>query len=184
MKNCRPDGDLRAYIDGELAQDLRERIAAHLEACSACGARYRELAERAAWVSGVMALSESTPAASTRRFRPRPWRMAVLPLAAALAVGFVMLPKRAPVRPAVAKAVAPSTLVQTAAPVVRPVVQRPMHRSAPRAATPGEEFVRLDDDPIETATVVRISAEDGALQADLIVGPDGRAHAIRIVRNR
>jgi 2-polyprenyl-6-methoxyphenol hydroxylase-like FAD-dependent oxidoreductase len=44
--------------------------------------------------------------------------------------------------------------------------------------------VRLDDEPIETATVVRFSADNGALQADLIVGPDGRAHAIRIVSNR
>jgi anti-sigma factor RsiW len=209
MKNCWPDGDLRAYVDGELTPDLREGIAAHLGACPACSGRHRELSERSAWVSAVMALSESTPTASTPRRRRRPWRMAVLPLAAALAIAIVMLAKRASVRTALVATVAPPTLVQTAAPVVRPVVQPAVHpavhrpsntpalakarvrprlglglRPAPRATTPGEEFVRLDDDPIETATVVRISADNGALQADLIVGPDGRAHAIRIVRNR
>jgi hypothetical protein len=168
MKKCWPDGDLRAYIDGELASDAREAVAAHVEACSACVARYRELAERAEWVSAVMALSESTPRTSTPRTstpRPRPRRwMAVLPLAAALAIGFVMLPKRAPVRMALA------------AKVVAPPPAAP--------APPAEEFLRLDDDPIETATIVRISADNGGVQADLIIGPDGRAHAIRVVANQ
>jgi anti-sigma factor RsiW len=182
MKNCWPDGDLRAYMDGELAPDARATIAAHLEDCSACGARYRELAERAAWVSAVMDLSNNAPAIPAARPRPRRWLVGAAGLAAALAIAFAMLPKRPPEGPAqaVAKAVVPPAPVQTAAPVVHPVV----HRPAPRRQEPGEEFVRLDDDPIETATIVRVSAEDGALQADLIVGPDGRAHAIRVVRNR
>jgi hypothetical protein len=97
-------------------------------------------------------------------------------LAAALAIAFFLLPKHAPVHsaPAVAKAVAPPA----------PAVHSAVHRRAPRPPAQAEEFVRLDDTPIETATVVRISADNGALQADLIVGPDGRAHAIRIVSNR
>jgi len=125
-------------------------------------------------------------------------------------MAFVLLPKHAPVRPApaLAKLAVPPAPVPTAPPVVHPAVQRPappeakaavppapmppvtplvqpvVQRRAPRHPKPAEEFVRLDDYPIETATVVRVSAEDGALQADLIVGPDGRAHAIRIVRNR
>lgn len=186
MKDCWPDGDLRAYIDGELSPDSREAIAAHMEACSACGKRYRELSARAVWVSDVMALSRSlsevAPPLPVRRLRPRLWPAAILPLAAVIAIAFLMLPKRAPVRPApvVAEVTVPPAPVETAAPVVHSVV----HRPAPRRPAPDEEFVRLDDDPIETATIVRISADNGALQADLIVGPDGRAHAIRIVSNQ
>jgi anti-sigma factor RsiW len=179
MNHCWPDGDLRAYLDGEVTVDARESIDAHLEACPACTARYRELSERAAWVSAVMALSESRPPVSAARWRPHRWRVAAVALAAVLAIAFVMLPKHAPVRPArIAKVVAPAPTAEPAA--VRPVVRR----RAPRPPTPGEEFLRLDDEPIETATLVRVSADNGALQADLIVGPDGRAHAIRIVRNR
>jgi anti-sigma factor RsiW len=193
MNGCWQDGDLRAFADGELPVQSRQEIAGHLEICSACGARYRELSDRAAWVSGVMALAEGTSEVSTPRKRPRLWPAAVLPLAAVVAMAFVLLQKRAPVRPVVpvSAAAAPPAPAQTAAPAVmhpavthsaamHPAAQRP----APRPSAPGEEFVRLDDDPIETATVVRISADNGALQADLIIGPDGRAHAIRIVRNR
>jgi len=149
MKNCWQDGDLRAYANGELAPGARQAIAAHLEACSTCGTRYRKLEERAAWVYATIELSEAPLPA-----RPRRWLVGAAGLAATLAMAFFLLPKHAPVRP------------------------------APAVAKVAEEFVRLDDYPIETATVVRVSAEDGALQADLIVGPDGRAHAIRIVRNR
>jgi anti-sigma factor RsiW len=181
MNSCWQDGDLRAYADGELPSDTLRQIAGHLEICPACNERHQELSERAAWVSALMALSESEPAPSIPRVRPRWWRVAApLAAAAALAAAFVMLPKHAPVRPTpVAKVVVTPTPVQTA-PVVRPVVYRPV----PRRPKPSEEFLRLDDDPIETATLVRVSAENGALQADLIIGPDGRAHAIRVVGNR
>jgi len=184
MKNCWTDGDLRAHMDGELAPDAQAAIAAHLEACSACGARYRELAQRAAWVSAVMDFSENAPAIPAARPRPRRWLLGAVGLAASLAVALLLLPKRAPERPVqvVAKVVVPPVPapVQTAAPAVHPAV----HHAAPRRHEPPEEFLRLDDEPIETATIVRVSAEDGALQADLIVGPDGRAHAIRVVRNQ
>jgi anti-sigma factor RsiW len=178
MKNCWQDGDLRAYIDGELTPDVQQTTAAHLEACSTCGARYRELAERAAWVYATIELSEAALPA-----RPQRWLVGAAGLAAALAMAFFLLPKHAPVRPAPAAtkvAVPPAPEPPTAPTVAHRVMRRP----APRPPAPAEEFVRLDDYPIETATVVRVSAEDGALQADLIVGPDGRAHAIRIVRNR
>jgi hypothetical protein len=139
MKQCWQDGDLRAYIDGEMPE-----VAAHLEVCAACRARHRELAERATWVYGTMALAD--PVVAPLR-RPVRWPWALVPVAAAVALAVVAPP--------------PRPTVQSAAP---------------------EEFVRLDDDPIETATVVRVSTEDG-IEADLIVGPDGRAHAIRVVSN-
>jgi len=183
MKHCWTDGDLRTYLDGELPADARASIAAHLEACPACTARYGELSERAAWVSAVMTLSESGPPLRARRLRTRRWPVAAVALAAAAAIAFFLLPKHAPVpsAPAVAKAVAPTAPAPTTAPAA---VGRAVHRRAPHPPAQAEEFVRLDDEPIETATVVRFSADNGALQADLIVGPDGRAHAIRIVSNR
>jgi hypothetical protein len=189
MNSCWPDGDLRAYVDGELPEDTLEQIAAHLKICPACTDRHQELAERAAWVYAAMALPEIAPAVATPRLRPRRWRWAVVPLAAALAIAFVMLPKRAPVRPApVAKVAVPPLPVQTIAPAVtlavRPLVHPTVHRSIPRRPAPSEEFLRLDDEPIETATLVRVSADNGALQAEMIIGPDGRAHAIRMVRNQ
>jgi len=180
MKDCWPDGDLRAYLDGELAADSLEKVAAHLADCRGCSERCHRLTARTAWVSAVMALSESTPAAP--RLRPRRWRVAAaLALAAALAVAFVTSPKRVPVPPApVIAAVALPPPIETPAPKVRPV----SHRLVPRRLAPTEEFTRLDDEPIETATVVRVSADNGTLQADLIIGPDGRAHAIRVVSNQ
>jgi hypothetical protein len=98
-----------------------------------------------------------------------------------------VLPKRDVVRPApVAKApapvapVVPEAPVETAAVPVRPVA-RPAGARRPILR---EDFLRLDDEPLETGTVVRIGAENGDVQADLILGPDGRAHAIRVVSNR
>jgi hypothetical protein len=135
MNRCLEDGDLRAHLDGEMPE-----AAAHLETCAVCADRYREIADRAAWVYQTLTPAEPAPAISTR------WRWAALSIAATVALAFLLLPKSAPVA------------------------------SAP------EEFVRLDDHPIETGTLVRVSTEDG-LQADLIVGPDGRAHAFRIVSN-
>jgi hypothetical protein len=193
MKQCWPDGDLRAFRDGELPRERQERIAGHLEVCGACGTRYRELSERAARVSTLMAmLPETAPAAAipilpARAHHGRQWAVAALSLVAAMAVGFVVLPKRDVVRPApVAKApapvapVVPEAPVETAAVPVRPVA-RPAGARRPILR---EDFLRLDDEPLETGTVVRIGAENGDVQADLILGPDGRAHAIRVVSNR
>jgi len=180
MKQCWLDGDLRAFADGELPSESLQQIAEHLEICPACRERYRELSECAARVYGLMALSEGTPAV-----RPRRWRVAAVlssaALAAALAMAFVLLPNHAPIRPA---PVAPPAVLMHSTGMHSGGKHSILRRPAQRYPEPAEEFLRLDDEPIETATVVRVSAENGALQADLIIGPDGRAHAIRVVRNR
>ncbi len=191
MKNCWPDGDLRAYMDGELTPESLELVSAHLTDCAACGARYRELSERSARVSKMLAaLSEVeyVPVVPVRGVpgRDRKWAPALMALAAALTITFVLLPKRPTVRPApMAKAIVPAVAVEIPAPATAPAPRRVVrHVAAPRPQMATEEFLRLDDDPIETGTLVRVSAEDGALVADLIVGPDGRAHAIRVVSNQ
>jgi hypothetical protein len=193
MKPCWPEGDLRAYLDRELPLESQERIAGHLEVCGACSARCRELSDRAARVSSLMAtLPEPAPAGAVRVLPPRThhsrqWAVAALSLAAALAIGFVVLPKRggqpasivkAPVAVAAVPVEKPAALAQR--PLPRPAIRRP----APRTSMLYADFLRLDDEPLETGTVVRVSAENGDVQADLIVGPDGRAHAIRVVSNQ
>jgi hypothetical protein len=183
MKQCWPDGDLRAFLDGELPAESQHQIAAHLELCAACEARRRELAERALRVSKALgALPEAAPAAAVpiRRHR-RQWAVAALSLAAALAMAFVLLPRPAVVQP---PPPAPPAARAAAAPVALP--PRPAARRHPAARRPAlrEDFLRLDDEPIETGVLVRVSAENGDVLADLIVGPDGRAHAIRVVSSQ
>jgi anti-sigma factor RsiW len=185
MKDCWQDGDLRAYVDGELPAESLQQIADHLEICHACGQRYHELSDRATHVSALLAtLSEVPPAAPAPRLRPRRrWHLAALPLAAALAIAFLALPKHRAVRYPVSVAVAPApvTVAKVEAPIVRP---RPFVRhTKPRTSQP-EEFVRLDDEPLETGMIVRVTADNGSVQAEMIIGPDGRAHAIRVVANQ
>jgi len=189
MKQCWPEGDLRAYLDRELGTETRERIGEHLDACAACSARYRELSERAARVADLMAmLPEPAPAAPAPARHRRQW--AALALAAALAIGFVMLPKRS--RPPAPVAQAPAVVTPaTAGPpmAVMPAAQARVHPVRRRAAQPrpverADYFLRLDDEPIETGTLVRVGAESGDVQADLILGPDGRARAIRVISNQ
>jgi anti-sigma factor RsiW len=189
MKQCWPDGDLRAFLDDELPRESQEQVGAHLELCGACSDRYRELSQRAARVSSLMAMLPAAAPAVGNILPPRvrhgrQWAVAALSMAAALAVGFVVLPKHGVVQPLpIAKALVPVTTVPVAPALTalpRPAVR---HRAARRPVI-REDFLRLDDEPFETGTVVRISAENGDVQADLIVGPDGRAHAIRVVSNQ
>ncbi|HUI58352.1 MAG TPA: zf-HC2 domain-containing protein [Bryobacteraceae bacterium] len=191
MRECWPEGDLRAYLDWELPAEDQDRLAAHLETCAECRDRYAEVARRAARVSSLMdVLPEPAEDAvalagggSRSPARGR-WASAALALAAALAFTVVMLPKPGK-QPA--QAVAPPVGPRPAEPapaVVRPAVIRgPVVRRA-RMHSPvshADYYVSLDNEPIETARVVRVSLEDSDVQADLIVGPDGLAHAIRLV---
>jgi hypothetical protein len=45
-------------------------------------------------------------------------------------------------------------------------------------------FLALDDEPIESGVVMRVGVDPGNLQADIVFGPDGRAHAIRLVSGK
>lgn len=194
MKECWAEGDLRSYLDGEMPPAERELAAAHFEECAECRGRYAELAERAARVGSLMAaLSEPAAVAGEHGVRQETVHRlkhvpaAVLALAAALAIGFVMLPKRgAPGVESLAKApmaVAPAGVAEAEPVAAAPaVVRRPnrMPRPMPRA----DYYFSLDGEPIETGTVMRVGVENGDLQAELILGPDGRAHAIRMVSRK
>jgi anti-sigma factor RsiW len=198
MKECWDEGGLRAYLDRELPLEEMTRIAVHVGGCAECHARYNELAGRAARVAALMETLQVGPVVSPahRRWmqRPRPVATAILALAAAAALAFVLLAKRteAP-KPELAPHVAPH-----AAPA-RPVMEQaaapggagPWHAlsSSPRAKGPRrvkppnvQYYLALDDEPIDTGVVMRVALDGTAVQADVIFDAEGRPRAIRTVK--
>jgi anti-sigma factor RsiW len=200
MNGCRSEGDLRGWLDGELPPAETERVAAHVNGCKGCQLQSRELAGRAARVGAALAeLSDSESTAPAIRTRApnrhaarRLWRWAVpvAALAAGLALAALPLlrrrdpvaaPSPAPTAAAAAAEPGPASARQTAA---APMVVQPRRRSTARkhAAKPTSGyFLALDDEPIETGVVMRVGSKSGEFAADVIVGPDGRARAIRIL---
>jgi len=57
----------------------------------------------------------------------------------------------------------------------------PHKRRVRRPAPPRNEFVALDDEPFDTGVVLRMALGPAEVPADVLFGPDGRAHAIRFV---
>jgi anti-sigma factor RsiW len=183
MRECWAEGDLRAYLDGELPVEEGARLAAHLQVCAECRGRHAEIERTAAQAGEWMAVLADSDLVKA----PLPGRSTLayvgtsLALAAGLAIGFVMLPKRgkeparfvAPPMAALAPVRPPDAVVERV-PVPRP--SRPR-----RPVVRADYYLPLDNEPIETGTVMRVGLADSDLQAELILGPDGRAHAIRMV---
>jgi anti-sigma factor RsiW len=201
MRECWDEGGLRAYLDRELPPDEMTRIAVHLGGCAECHARYNELAGRAARVAALMETLTagpvvSPPAPAQRRWMParskvaRTVATAVLALAAAAALVFVLLPKRTetpkpvvaphvvPVRPVMEQAVAPSG----AGPW--PALPSPPRAKGPKRVKPPnvQYYLALDDEPIDTGVVMRVSLDGTGMQADVIFDAEGRPRAIRTVK--
>jgi anti-sigma factor RsiW len=184
MNQCWSPGDLRAHIDGELAPQEAAHLEEHLKTCESCGALLSELATRAGRVDRW--ISELEPAVAKPMDRPRfDTRRAVkyaggaLALAAGLAIGFLTMPKRENVRPIAIAPPAVAPMVQE--PVVAAETPVPAPVRARRPAVNAAYYVPLDDEPFETGTIMRVGLPDSKLEAELILGPDGRAHAIRMV---
>jgi hypothetical protein len=53
----------------------------------------------------------------------------------------------------------------------------------PRTAQVARPFIALDNEPIETGIVVRVAFGPDQVQADVIIAPDGRPRAYRLVEN-
>ena len=196
MKECWEEGGLRAYLDRELPPDEMTRIAVHVGGCAQCHTRYNELAGRAARVAALMETLEpgpvvSQPSPAQRRWTmPRPVATAVLALAAAAALAFVLLPKRtetpkpavaphiSPVRPVMEQAVAPSGAGPWPAPSSPPRAKSPRRVKPPDV----QYYLALDDEPIDTGVVMRVALDGTGVQADVIFDADGRPRAIRTVK--
>ncbi len=193
MKECWSEGDLRAYLDRELAPEGMERAAAHLAECSTCSDLYETISARAAMVSGWMDELTPTPlpapAAAPRRVRAGwKWVASALAAAAAVILAIVLMPHRAqrqPVRPQIA----PATAVLEPLPVepaVQEVAVRPRQVRRPASRRPVEQtetFVALDNEPFEAGWVVRMALGPDQIQTDVVFSADGRARAYRLVGN-
>ena len=192
MRHCWPEGELRAYLDGELPSREMEHISLHLAECGSCKALCGELETRAAritdWMDGLQ--WGRLPAGRTDFIRPKSWALVAAPLLCAAAVLLILIFWPAPRQPKpVAHNAAPP--ISKPAPPPPPVEVKPaiIRRPAPKRAVqpkPKPEpqrqyYFALDDEPIETGIVVRVGLDNGRLPADVILGPDGRARAFRLV---
>ena len=191
MKECWSEGDLRAYLDRELAPEAMEQATTHLAECSTCSELYETISARAAMVSGWMDELTPLPApaiAPRRAWAGWKWVASALAAAAAVILAIVLMPHRAqrqPVRPRIAPATAVleplpvEPTVQVAAVRPRPVRRPASHRPAERTET----FVALDNEPFEAGWVVRMALGPDQIQADVVFSADGRARAYRLVGN-
>ena len=194
MTQCWSEGELRAYLDSELSSRDMGRAAAHLRECAACTNLCAQLTGRAELVARWMetlpepAVPVRLPAVPRRAPAGRKWVAGAAGLAAAIAFGMVWAPK-ATEKIVLAPPPQPSA-VTAPAPAPRPAAVKPaIIRSAPRKrAAPVvkpkpqiQYYVALDDEPIETGLVVRVGLNGGQVPADVIVGPDGRPRAFRLV---
>jgi len=209
---CPDEGTLQAYLDNELPEARMRAAAGHLEVCAACRDRLGEIqaatARVSAWLEALAPVDlPSDPvvqgavpriAARTAGWR---WRWAAVPLAGALAASAALFfgnahpPKRephmqkpaAPLADGVPSGPGSVSIVHRAATVRK---RLPEHRPKPRPTLDG--FVAFDDaDPMQMGMVVRVmlpvsdaSLTGGAqeIAADLMIGEDGRARAIRLAR--
>jgi anti-sigma factor RsiW len=196
MNQCWPEGALRAYLDGELSPQDMQSVAAHLGECAACEQLHTELSVRSGYVLGLMGTLSGTgvegraPGArvparvTTRAAGSWRWTAAAVALAAGLAIATVVIPRREEPRAPVAQTpvlrpVAPPT------PVMVPVTVEPRAKLATttrprRPARQTDQFLALDDEPIESGIVMRVTVP-GSTPADIVFSPDGRARAIRLV---
>lgn len=193
MTQCWSEGELRAYRDRELPAHDVERVAGHLKQCQTCGHVYAELTTRAARVEALLKIlpepvpSSKAPAIPKRAAHAGRW-VAWAGLAAALTVALVIAPwrsrpgSRAAPPPPIAAKIAPAPAPPVALPLPLKVKPAIVRRKVPAKPKPRvEDYVALDDEPIEAGVVVRVGFSGGRVPADVIFGPDGRARAIRLV---
>ena len=67
----REEGELQAYLDGELPEGVAHEVRAHLEACTACRSSLDDLRARADLVTGALAAVDGTPDLDAARWEVR-----------------------------------------------------------------------------------------------------------------
>jgi hypothetical protein len=204
MNRCWSEGDLRAWLDGELRDAAGDAVERHVTACPACAEtlqRVRVRAERVGMLMGSLAEPAELAAEPARPVLAMPaprstapiwrWSGMVAALAAGLTVAFVLTPSRVThpvVVPAPRALVAPAPVRDPHPVALAAPPQAPAARTLPRpvAAKPaqspnGDYYLALDDEPIDTGVVMRVALE-GNQQADVIFDSQGRPRAIRPVK--
>jgi anti-sigma factor RsiW len=161
---CLDEGRLQSWLDRELPPDARRSADAHLAGCPACSAALEALASRDAEVAATLDSLSGAPA-----HRP-----------------VIYTARRRWPAAAAAGALAASLLT------VAILGQRPVPPPVPEAAG---QFLPLADepDPMQAGMVVRVSVPasllrytgaappSGMVQAEVIVGEDGRPRAVRFL---
>jgi hypothetical protein len=118
------------------------------------------------------------------------WIGITVALAAGLAVAAYLMADRTPTQaivlpaPVPVPALADPPVATAAAEVIPAPVEPPAPRRVRRVRRPAPEqayFVALDDEPFESGVIMRVDVKPGNVQADIVFGPDGRAHAFRLV---
>jgi ferric-dicitrate binding protein FerR (iron transport regulator) len=149
MSRCWLQGELRAWLDRELFPLEMEAIERHLPECRHCSALSAELSARAARVGEAIAALDGSPVVAIRRRR----RPVIAALAAAAATLLLLLGQAGSLRRTV---------------------------SPPVTATQDlRYYVALDDEPIESGVIVRVTLPDTGLLADVIFDEQGRPRAVR-----
>jgi Putative zinc-finger len=184
MTECWAEGELRAYLDRELQAEELQRVAVHLAECDDCARMVAEMSGRALWVGEMMETLSVAETAPKRARKPWRWIAAAAALAAGIAIGVVVQHPREEsraVRVEPAPAVEPAHAAAEAAPQLAAAPKPARRRHIRKPAAPENPFVALDDEPFDTGVVVRMALGPEQVPADVLVGSDGRAHAIRLV---
>ena len=142
MKECWTEGDLRAYLDRELARGGSGPGGGASGACGQCDLRYREIAQRAERVADALGalvpgIAPARPAAVGPLIVWPRWAAAVT-----IAAGLALL-------------------------LLAPEAEAPGDTRPSRSAK--ADFVALDNEPIDAGLVVRVSLGPNQLQADVII---------------
>lgn len=209
---CLHDGTLQAYLDRELPENEMRGAGAHVETCAVCRGRLAALEATAQRVhasldvltAGELAAPVEAMGPKAAAASPAPWRWIAVAAALVLAASAgLYLAANHRVQP-IARKIAASPAVRAvpvretlSRPVLRPSIRvrkrfPTRHPGAPLAPAPSNGFIALgDSDPMQIGVVVRVKVPvadtwfPGATQevaADLVIGEDGRARAIRFVR--
>jgi hypothetical protein len=187
MSRCWLEGELRAHLDCELPARDMGAIERHLKECAACAALAGELNRRAARVGALMEALEEIPearvvaAAAPEAPRWRRHAIVVGLLAAACGAMALVLPKRqAPVVPP------RRPVVELAQPKPTVPLRPRLGATAPlravarrRQPSQPQYYIALDDEPLDSGVVVRVTLPDTGLLADVIYDEQGRPRAVR-----
>ncbi len=177
---CLKDAELMRYLDESLPGAAREAVRRHLDNCGRCAGHLQRLAATGirvdAWL-GVLAGPENARPIDSRESLARLRRRIYEP--------------REPVRRWATAVAAAGLLVAAAG--IRNHLSVHKVQPVPVEPRPGmADYLPLDGGPMQMGVIVRVilpatafarfgAAGSGNLQADVLVGEDGIAHAIRLV---
>ena len=208
---CLSPGTLQAYLDSELPEIEMRDISAHVEACVVCRGRLADLEATAqrvhAWLDALPSRDLVVPVETVTRILPiagpTRWRWIAVAAGLVLAVSAAFFPANnhrkaaVPTKVALARTSVRSAAVRDPEPqpdaphrVVR--VRKRLPSPVRHAQPAGNDFIALGDpDPMQIGVVVRVKVpiadtwlpgQTQEVAADLVIGEDGRARAIRFVR--